>query len=50
MPVRRARSAWKTRTAADWSRACDCVHLLRHHVLGVEEIDDGQRLDAALSP
>ena len=26
------------------------VHLLRHHVLGVEEVDDGQRLHAALRP
>ena len=48
MPVRRARSAWTTRAAADWTPRVGPVHLLRHHVLGVEEVDDGQRLHAAL--
>ena len=48
MAVRRARSAWTTRAAADWSARLGPGHVRRHHVLGLEELDDGQRLLAAL--
>ena len=48
MPVRRARSAWRTRAAADWTRAWARLTSAGDHVLGPAEVDDGPRLLAAL--
>ena len=48
MPVRRARSAWRTRAAADWHLREGARHIRRHPVLSMEQIDNGPRFAATL--
>ena len=48
MPVRRARSAWLDPGRRRLEVRLGPGHVRRHHVLDVEEIDDGLRLLTAL--